>query len=144
MLLIKGLRKQAVVNRDRLIETMQQQANQQEQEQEQENNFGIEPAIPWEVLQDTYADSVALLRLAFQRKGIENEESLQQLALWLVRSRAGQTFKSRWSEWGYEREKEARAAWKRANVLANEVDYPQFLDKLRQFIFVEPPAWQSR
>ena len=95
MLLIKGWRKQAVANRDRLVETMQQQqANNQEQElqannqeQEQENNFGIEPERAWETMRDSYPESVALLRLAFQKKRIENEESVQKLALWLVRSR---------------------------------------------------------
>ena len=141
----KKLLKEAVVRRfQKLANVAPINEMYNNEEQEQENNFGIEPAIPWEVLQDTYADSVALLRLAFQKKGIVNEESLQQLALWLVRSRAGQTFKSRWSEWGYEREKEARAAWKRANVLKNEVDYTQFLVKLRRFLFEPTPAWKSR
>ena len=98
MLLIKGWRKQAVANRDRLVEMMQQQqANNQEQEQqannqeqqlqEQEQNLGIEPQRDWEMMQDTYLDYVALLRQAFHRLRLENEESLQRLALWLVRSR---------------------------------------------------------
>ena len=147
MLLIKGWRKQAVANRDRLVETIQQQqANNQEQEQEQannqeqeqENNFGIEPPRAWETTQDSYPESVALLRQAFQRKGIVNEESLQQLALWLVRSQVN------WSDWGYDSEKQARAAWKRNNVLKEEVDYPRFVDTLRRFIYELTPSWQSR
>ena len=83
------------------------------------------------------------VRLAFQKKRIEIEESVRQLALWLVRSRAGLTITENFRDWNYESEKEARKAWKRENVLKDEVDYPHFLSKLRQFIYVETPAWQS-
>ena len=102
LLLLKGWRKQAVPNRDRLVETMQQQQanitannqvqkqqarNQEQQQQEQEHNFGIERPRAWGQLQGTFPESVALLRQAFHRLGLQNEESLQCLALWLVRSR---------------------------------------------------------
>lgn len=143
MLLIKGWRKQAVANRDRLVETMQQQqANNQEQEQE--HNFGLEPQIAWEITQDSYLGSVALLRLAFLRKRIVNEESLPRLALWLVRSRARRSIKDYWYDWGYVTEKQARAAWKRDNVLREQVDYTHFERKLRQFLFEPTPSWRSR
>ena len=90
MLFLKIWRKQAFANKDRLVETMQQQqANNQEQElQEQEDDFGLAVAIPWEMLQDTYPESRALLTRAFSRKGLRSEEKLQRLAFWLVRSKA--------------------------------------------------------
>ena len=108
------------------------QANNQEQEQE--NNCGIEPERAWETTRDSYPESVALLRSAFQKKNIENEES--------ERNRA--TIKDHWYEWNYDSEKQARATWKRENVLKDEVDFPHFLDKLRQFLFEPTSAWQSR
>ena len=135
MLLLKGWCKQAVANRDRLVETMQQlQANNQEQEQG--HNFGLA-----EMMQDTYPESVALLTRAFRSLGLESEDMLQRLAFWLVRSRAGMSIARDWHEWGFEDENDARKSWARDNMLRNHVDYTNFESKLRKFL--EPrPAWR--
>ena len=109
--------------------------------QEQECNFGIEPPIPWEILQDTYPKSVALLTQAFHRLGIQSEESLQRLAFWLVRSRTDMSINAYWNDWGFEDENDTRKSWARDNVPSNHVDYTNFERKLRQFL-APRPAWK--
>ena len=133
-------RKQAVANRDRLLETMQQQqANNQEQEQE--HNFGLADPIAWEMTQDTYPESVALFTRALRSLDLQSEESLQRLAFWLVRSRAGVSITRGWHVMGYNDEKHARKCWASDNVLRHHVDYPNFERKLRQFL-APRPAWK--
>ena len=87
-----GWCKQAFANRDGLTETMQQQ-QEKEQEQEQENNFDLADLIPWEMTQGTYDESVAVLAEVFRPSNLPSEKSLQRLAFWLVRSRAGILYK---------------------------------------------------
>ena len=115
---------------------MQQQANNQEQEQE--HNFGLADLIAWEMLQDTYPESIALLTEAFDREGLQSEESLQRLDFWLVRSRAGLTIAGHWHFWEYNDEKDARRSWARDNFLRRYADCRFFERRLGGFLEPRP------
>ena len=119
---------------------MQQQANNQEQEQE--HDFGLAVEIPWEMTQQpAYDDSVALLTQVFSRLKLPSEESLQRLAFWLVRSKAGLPIARHWFFWGYKDEKDARKCWVDDNVLTKHVDYTTFERDFKELLKPKP-AWR--